>query len=58
MVEELRRALLEFKERFDQHGLLQRHGHATPDQGACRPCDSGGGSLNFVQLSRNSEALQ
>jgi len=29
-VEELRQALLEFKERFNQHWLLQRHGYATP----------------------------
>jgi transposase InsO family protein len=29
-VEELRRALLEFKERFNKHWLLQRHGYATP----------------------------
>ena len=31
-VEELRQALLEFKKRFNQHWLLQRHGHATPAQ--------------------------
>ena len=29
-VEELRQALIEFKERFNQHWLLQRHGYATP----------------------------
>ncbi len=32
-VEELRQALLEFKERFNNHWLLQRHGYATPAQG-------------------------
>ena len=31
-VEELRQALQEFKERFNRHGLLQRHGYATPSQ--------------------------
>jgi len=31
-VEELRQALLEFKERFNRHWLLQRHGYATPAQ--------------------------
>jgi len=31
-VEELRQALLEFKERFNRHWLLQRHGYATPSQ--------------------------
>ncbi len=29
-VEKLRKALLEFKERFNRHWLLQRHGYATP----------------------------
>ena len=29
-VEELRQALLEFKERYNRHWLLQRHGYATP----------------------------
>ena len=29
-VEDLRQALLEFKERFNRHWLLQRHGYATP----------------------------
>jgi hypothetical protein len=32
MVEELRQALGEFKERFNRHWLLQRHGYATPSQ--------------------------
>ncbi len=31
-VEELRQALLEFKERFNRHWLLQRYGYATPAQ--------------------------
>ena len=31
-VEELRQALQEFKERFNRHGLLQRHVYATPSQ--------------------------
>ena len=31
-VEELRQALLEFKERFNRHWLLQRHRYATPAQ--------------------------
>jgi len=31
-VEELRLALLEFKERYNRHWLLQRHGYATPAQ--------------------------
>ena len=31
-VEELRQALLEFKDRFNKHWLLQRHGYATPNQ--------------------------
>lgn len=31
-VEELRQALLDFKERFNRHWLLQRHGYATPAQ--------------------------
>ena len=31
-VEELRQALLAFKERFNKHWLLQRHGYATPAQ--------------------------
>ncbi len=31
-VEELRQALLEFKDRFNRHWLLQRHGYATPAQ--------------------------
>lgn len=31
-VEELRQALLEFKERFNRHWLLQRHAYATPSQ--------------------------
>jgi len=31
-VEELRQALLEFKDRFNKHWLLQRHGYATPAQ--------------------------
>jgi len=31
-VEELRRALLEFKDRFNRHWLFQRHGYATPAQ--------------------------
>ena len=31
-VEELRQALLEFKERYNRHWLLQRHGYATPAQ--------------------------
>ena len=31
-VEELRQALQEFKERFNRHWLLQRHGYATPSQ--------------------------
>ena len=31
-VEELRLALLEFKDRFNQHWLLQRHSYATPNQ--------------------------
>lgn len=31
-VEELRRELLAFKERFNRHWLLQRHGHQTPAQ--------------------------
>ena len=31
-VEELRQALLEFKNRFNRHWLLQRHGYATPVQ--------------------------
>jgi transposase InsO family protein len=31
-VEELRQALLVFKERFNKHWLLQRHGYATPAQ--------------------------
>jgi len=29
-VEELRQALLDFKDRFNRHWLLQRHGYATP----------------------------
>lgn len=29
-VEELGQALLEFKERYNRHWLLQRHGYATP----------------------------
>ena len=29
---ELRQALLEFKERFNRHWLLQRHRYATPAQ--------------------------
>ena len=29
-VEELRQALLEFKDRSNRHWLLQRHGYATP----------------------------
>ncbi len=29
-VEELRQALLEFKDRFNRHWLLQRHGYVTP----------------------------
>ncbi len=31
-VEELRQVLLEFKDRFNKHWLLQRHGYATPAQ--------------------------
>ena len=31
-VEELRQALLEFKERFNRHWLLQWHRYATPAQ--------------------------
>ncbi|RMG38750.1 MAG: IS3 family transposase, partial [Gammaproteobacteria bacterium] len=31
-VEELRQALLEFKERYNRHWILQRHGYATPAQ--------------------------
>ncbi len=31
-VEELRQAVLDFKERFNRHWLLQRHGYATPAQ--------------------------
>ena len=31
-VEELRQALLDFKDRFNRHWLLQRHGYATPTQ--------------------------
>jgi len=31
-VEELRRALLDFKERYNHHWLLQRHGYDTPAQ--------------------------
>lgn len=31
-VEALRRALLEFKKRFNKHWILQRHGYATPAQ--------------------------
>ena len=31
-VEERRQAFQEFKERFNRHGLLQRHGYATPSQ--------------------------
>ncbi|BCX82004.1 transposase [Methylomarinovum caldicuralii] len=31
-VEELRQALLAFKEQFNRHWLLQRHGYATPAQ--------------------------
>jgi len=31
-VEELRQALLDFKERFNRHWLLQRHDYATPAQ--------------------------
>jgi len=31
-VEELRQSLLEFKDRFNRHWLLQRHGYATPAQ--------------------------
>ncbi len=31
-VEELRQALLEFRDRFNKHWLLQRHGYATPNQ--------------------------
>ena len=31
-VEELRQALLEFKERFNRHWILQRHQYATPEQ--------------------------
>ncbi len=31
-VEELRQALLEFKDRFNRHWLLQRHRYATPAQ--------------------------
>ena len=29
-VEELRRALLAFKERYNRHWLVARHGHRTP----------------------------
>ncbi len=31
-VEDLRQALLEFKDRYNRHWLLQRHGYATPAQ--------------------------
>ena len=31
-IEELRQALGEFKELFNRHGLLERHGYATPSQ--------------------------
>ena len=31
-VEELRQALLVFKDQFNKHWLLQRHGYATPNQ--------------------------
>ena len=31
-VEELRQALLEFKEQFNRHWILQRHHYATPEQ--------------------------
>ena len=31
-VEQLRRALLEFKDRYNRHWLLQRHGYQTPQQ--------------------------
>ena len=30
--EELRQALLEFKERFNRHWILERHRDATPEQ--------------------------
>ncbi len=29
-VEELRQALLAFKQRYNQHWLVERHGHRTP----------------------------
>jgi hypothetical protein len=50
-VEELRQALQEFKERFNRHGLLQRHGYATPSQVRAAPHAPGGSSMNFVQNS-------
>ena len=31
-VEKFRQALLEFKDRFNKHWLLQRQGYATPNQ--------------------------
>jgi hypothetical protein len=31
-IEELRQALIEFKERFHKHWLLQRHGYTPPAQ--------------------------
>ena len=30
-VEELRQALLGFKNRYNEHWLIERHGHLTPD---------------------------
>ncbi len=50
-VEELRQALLAFKERFNRHWLLQRHRYATPAQVRAAHTPGGGGSVNFVQFS-------
>ena len=50
-VEELRLALGEFKERFNRHGLLRRHGYATPSQVRRAFVPAGGSGVIFVQNS-------
>jgi len=37
-VEELRQALLEFKDRYDRAWLCERHGHQTPAQVGAQLC--------------------
>jgi len=55
-VEELRCALAEFRERYNQRWIVQRLGYLTPAQAPAAPCTRSRGMNTLNSLSKKSGA--